>query len=202
MLRVLAIASLLFAGLSSSAYAAPVVVTYGLNPGGTATYNGGGVVGSGAAGGSMTVVYTGGSPTLGGSLGNFGSMQNLVVYLTTPGTIAANTVPAILVGAGPAVVGSLNLISGATAVTYVPGQPGITWHGSMAGALTQAGANIALGASGNQAILSGALNVIWTIGSITGQEVSRTVVPEPTTGALVLLGLVGLAASRVPKMRR
>jgi hypothetical protein len=72
----------------------------------------------------------------------------------------------------------------------------------MSGVLAQAGANINLGAAGNQAILSGALNVVWTLGGIVGSEVSRTVVPEPTTGALVLLGLVGLAASRVPKMRR
>jgi hypothetical protein len=201
-LRVLAIASLLFAGLSSSAYAAPVIVNYGLAPGGTATYNAGGVVGSGVAGGAMTVVYTSGAATLGGSLGNLGSLQNLVVYLTTPGTILANTVPAILVGAGPAVVRSLNFIGGATAVTYVPGQPGITWAGNMSGVLAGVAPNIGLNAAGTQQILGGLIAVNWTVGGIVGQEVSRTVVPEPTTGALLIMGLVGLAAYRVPRMRR
>jgi hypothetical protein len=200
-LGVLAIASLLFAGLSGSASAGPIVVTYGLAPGGTATYDAGGAIGMGVAGGSMTVVYTSGTTAIGGALGNLGSLQNLVVYLTTPGSILANTVPAILVGAGPAVVQSLNFIGGATAVTYVPGQPGITWAGSMSGVLAQAGANINLGAAGTQLLL-GAFPVSWTMGGIVGAEVSRSMVPEPATGALLFMGLAGLAAFGVPKLRR
>jgi hypothetical protein len=150
----------------------------------------------------MTVVYTSGASTLGGSLGNHGSMQNLFVYLTSPGTIAANSVPAILVGAGPAVVQSLNFIGGATAATYVPGTA-VTWHGNMSGVLAHLGGGVInLGAAGTQKILTGVLNVTWTVGGIVGSEVSRTVVPEPTTGALLIMGLVGLAAYRVPKMRR
>jgi hypothetical protein len=209
-LRVLAIASLLFAGLSSSAYAAPIVVSYALSPGvgANATYNAGGVIGSGFTGGSLTVVYTSGASTIGGTLGSFGSMQIMVASLLTPGTVVGNTVPGILVGAGAGVfnVANSGAISGATLVTANfagPGVPGVTWTGNIGMPFTAGGSktiNIAFGA-GTQHILS-FVNVAWTISNVVGTEVSRTVVPEPASGALLFMGLAGLAAYRVPKMRR
>jgi hypothetical protein len=156
----------------------------------------------------MTVVYTSGAPTLGGTLGSLGSLQIMLANLLVPGSVAGNSVPGILVGAGAGVlnVGNNGAISGATIVTANfagPGVPGITWTGLMNvpfAALGSKTIGIANGA-GSQHILS-VINVAWTITDVVGTEINRTVVPEPATGTLLFMGLVGLAAYRVPRMRR
>jgi hypothetical protein len=217
-LGVLAIASLLFVGMSGPASAAPIAVTYGLVDAGgaTAKYDPsgfGGIVGSGFGGGSLTVIYASGTTAIGGSLGGgFGAVAALAVSLTSPGFVLGNTVPAI--GVGPGMTGVNIANSGAfvgptvvTASFFAPGVPGITWTGA---------GSIPFAAGGPSTIfipgipsLSGFAGgfqfggpIVWTLGNVLGVEVSRVDLPEPGTSGLLIMGLVGLAAFGAPKLRR
>ena len=181
----LAAASVLFLGLTSTAVGAPVEVVYTLNAlTGTASYvpTPGGA-GSGNAGGTMTIVYTSGSTTLGGSLGTIGTMKGLQLMLITPATIltGAFTIPAIAAGnraVGNRTAGGVGAFGGATYVPagyFSPAQPAISGTGNL-NFNPNGSIGIVLAGAGNQVI---GFPFAWTLSGITGQEVSRTIVPDP-----------------------
>jgi len=208
-LRTLAAASLLFFGLSSAASAAPIAVTYGFS-GGTASWvpaaAGTGGFGNLAAG--MTVVYTSGSSVVGGTLGSNGQMSILALSFVTPGTLLGGSVPGFGAGVGLAGVrtpGGAGSFVGATSIpvsffgTSLPplsitGNAVINWASIAPGV-------ISLNGNGVQVFPALALPVDWTITGIVGSEISRTVVPEPGTGVLLLGSLAGLAFG-VRRIRR
>jgi hypothetical protein len=209
-LCLLAAASLLFFGLSSAAMAAPIAVTYGFAPGGAASWTplAGGTGGTGNLGGSMTVVYTSGSTVLNGTLGANGQMSVLALALTTWATIAAQPVSGFGVGVGAVgtrTAGGAGNFGGATAIAvsqFGPGAPPLSITGNAAISWASIGlGNISLNGIGNQLIPAFAIPITWTITGIVGSEISRAVVPEPGTGALLLGSLAGLAFG-VRRLRR
>jgi hypothetical protein len=204
----------LFFGLSSTAGAAPVMVTYDIAPGGTLSWSssGGGSPGSGNDGGQMVVVYTSGSPTLGGTLGSLGSMQILQLGFTAPGTFFGGAVAGMGVGVGALGTRTAGGAGNFGGATYIPvghfqttpsvlppfalfGAPGITF--GPLGSIT-----ISLNGAGTQNFGTVLPQIwAWTITGVTGQEVSRTIIPEPGTGVLLLGSLAGLAFG-VRRLRR
>jgi hypothetical protein len=212
-LSTLAAASALFFLVSSTAVAAPIIVTYGIAPGGTATYapSANGSPGSGNNGGQMIIVYTSGSPTLGGTLGGNGQMQILQISLATPATILGpgNQIPGLGVGAGAVgtrTPGGVGNFAGPTAIpvgAFGPGQPPVAINGNVAGInFAPIGAvTILINGAGTQ-VFSGLPQIWnWTVGSLVGAEISRTVVPEPGSGFLLLGGLAGLAFTARRRLR-
>jgi hypothetical protein len=207
----LAIASMLFVGLSGSASAGPIAVTYAISGGAApdASWSSAiGTPGSGfGGGGSLVVVYTSGSTVIGGSLGSLGSMQVMTVALATAGSALGDPVPAILVGAGAGVlnIGNNGAVTGITAVTAsfaAPGVPGISWTGTINMPFAAGGPATINIASGAGSQFGGIIN--WTVTDVVGTEISRVAIPmpEPGTSALLVMGLVGLAAFGAPKLRR
>jgi hypothetical protein len=184
-------------------------VTYGFS-GGTASWvpaaAGTGGFGNLAAG--MTVVYTSGSTVVGGTLGSNGQMSILALSFITPATLLGSPVPGFGAGVGLAGVrtpgGSGNFV-GATSIPvsfFGAGLPplSITGNAVITWAITGLGA-ISLNGNGVQVFPALALPVNWTITGIVGSEISRAVVPEPGTGALLLGSLAGLAFG-VRRLRR
>jgi hypothetical protein len=148
----------------------------------------------------MTVVYTSGSTVVGGTLGPAGTMSIVALSFVTPGTLLGNPVPGFGAGvglAGTRTAGGAGNFVGATSIPvsfFGPGLPPLSIIGtaSIAWAITGSGA-ISLNGNGVQNIIALNLPVNWTITGITGSEISRTAVPEPGTGALLLGSLAGLA---------
>lgn len=209
----LALASLLFIGLSTAAYAAPVVVTYGIAPGATATWTPA-VAGTGGTttivGGTMVIVYSSGSTVVGGTLGLGGQMQIMAVSFASGAgfTLLANPVPGMAVGGGALGGGATaKAFGGATAVSanaLGTGVPGVTLTGTANIAFNQVGSGIgSLNANGHQVFIGvgPTFQANWTLSGAVGQEISRTSVPEPTTGMLLLSGLAGLAAFGLRRVR-
>lgn len=214
-LSTLAAASALFFLVSSTAGAAPIIVTYGIGPGtGTVNYapSANGSPGSGNGGGQMVIVYTSGSPTLGGTLGGPGQMQILQIGLTVPATILGpgNTVPGLPAGAGAVGVrtpGGVGNFAGPTAIpasAFGPAQPPIAINGNVAGINFAPAATppfLIINGQGTQ-VFSGLPQIwSWTVTNLVGQEISRTVVPEPGSGFLLLGGLAGLAFAARRRLR-
>jgi len=208
-LCVLAAASLLFLGLSGIAAAAPIQVTYGLAPGGAATYTPTtipGTPGTGPAGGTLTIIYTGGSTAIGGSLGTVGTMQGLQMGLAVPATIlgGAVTIPGMGVGfgaVGTRTPGGVGAFGGSTylpAYVLSPAQPAISGVIGALGFNPLGSATILVSGFGTQLV---GVGFSWTITGVVGQEISRTVIPEPGTGVLLLGSLAGLAFG-VRRLRR
>jgi hypothetical protein len=205
----LAAAGALFFGLSSTAMAAPIKVIYGLAPGtGIASYVPGipGTTGSGPAGGTLTVIYTGGSTALGGTLGTVASMQGLQMVLSVPATIlgGAVTIGGMGVGfgaAGTRTPGGVGNFGGATylpAAVLSPAQPSINGNIGSLGFNPLGSITIMLTGVGTQVV---GVGFNWTITGVVGSEISRAVVPEPGTGVLLLGSLAGLAFG-VRRLRR
>jgi hypothetical protein len=207
-LCVLAAASLLFLVLSGTAAAAPIKVTYGLAPGGAASYIPSipGITGAGPAGGTLSVIYTGGSTALGGSLGTVATMEGLQMVLSVPATIlgGAVTIGGMGVGfgaTGTRTAGGVGNFGGAThlpAYVLSPAQPAINGVIGSLGFNPLGSITIMLTGVGTQVV---GVGFSWTITGVTGQEISRAVVPEPGTGVLLLGSLAGLAFG-VRRMRR
>jgi hypothetical protein len=204
----LAAAGALFFGLSSTATAAPVQVTYALVPGGLASYAPTipGTTGTGPAGGSMTIVYTGGSTALGGTLGTAASMQGIQMVLSVPATILGGAVTIGGMGAGFGAVGTRTAggIGNFGGATYLPAgalstaQPVINGLIGFLSFNPVGSIGVSLNGTGSQVV---GVGFNWTITGVTGQEVSRTIIPEPGTGVLLLGSLAGLAFG-VRRMRR
>jgi len=209
----LAAASALFFGLLSTAGAAPVVVTYGIAPGGSISWtpSANGTAGSGNAGGQMVIVYTSGSPTLGGTLGSLGSMQVIQLSFATPGTFLGGAIPGMGVGVGALGVRTPGGVGNFGGATYIPAGhfqttpsllPPFYINGTAAIGFNPFGP-ITIGLSGVGVQLIDALpqTFAWTMTNLVGQEISRTVIPEPGTGVLLLGSLAGLAFG-VRRLRR
>ena len=204
----LAAAGALFFWLSNTATAAPVQVTYALVPGGLASYVPSipGTTGTGPAGGSMTIVYTGGSTALGGTLGTAATMQGLQLVLSVPATILGGGVTIGGMGAGFGALGTRSAggvgnFGGATylpAGVLSPAQPSINGVIGSLGFNPLGSITISLNGVGTQVV---GVGFSWTITGVVGQEVSRAIVPEPGTGVLLLGSLAGLAFG-VRRMRR
>jgi hypothetical protein len=204
----LAVASLLFLGLSGSAAAAPIKVVYGLAPSGAASYMPSipGTTGTGPAGGTLTVIYTGGSTALGGSLGTAATMEGLQMVLSVPATILGGAVTIGGMGVGFGAVGTrtaggVGAFGGATylpSAVLSPAQPAINGTIGALGFTPLGSITISLSGYGNQVV---GVAFSWTITGVIGQEISRTAIPEPGTGVMLLGGLTGLAFG-VRRLRR
>ena len=212
-LCLLAAASALFFGVSSAAVASPVLVTYGIGPGtGTASWTAAGMIpGTGNAGGQMVVVYSSGSTALGGSLGTAASMQVVQLSFVTVGTVASGlaTIPGMGVGVGlPGVRTAGGVGNFGPGATHIPvgafggGAPPFSMNGSgVAISFNPLGSiTVLLNGAGIQTML-GQVVAPWTISGVVGQEISRSVVPEPGSGVLLLGSLAGLAYG-VRRLRR
>lgn len=202
----LAAASALLFVLSTAATAAPVTVTYGIAPGGSATWQPTqfGVdtwtPTTGNAGGQMVVTYASGASAPGGSLSPVGQVQIVQITAVNPGTILANSVPGMGVGAG------MNGVAGAFGgATFIPasafgvGLPPFSFTGL--GTLNALGGpgTVFISGSGTQGIpaFAGAgVGANWTLTGLIGVEISRVGgVPEPGTAVLVFAGMAGLAVA-------
>jgi hypothetical protein len=208
-LCVLAAASAFLFGLSSTAGAAPVQVTYAIAPGGTISWtpSGAGSPGSGNNGGQMVIVYTSGSPTLGGTLGTAGSMQIIQLSFVNPGTFFGGPIAGMGVGAGApgtrTAGGDGYFVATSLNKTYIPVGafqttpsvlPPIPVFGTASIMLGGIGAiTISLNGIGVQTFSGLPQTFAWTMSGLTGQEISRAVIPEPGTGVLLLGSLAGLA---------
>jgi hypothetical protein len=197
----LAVASLLFLVLSTTAGAAPIKVIYTMIPGtGTASFvNGAWQPGTGVAGGTMQIWYTSGSYAVGGSLGTAATMQMLQLTFSTAGTIFGGTdpitIPGMAVGHGAVGTRTVGGVANFAGSTYLPAgvlspmQPKMSGvNGTINFAPGGTSLQVVIGGGGNQQVI---LPFTWALSGVVGQEISR--VPEPGTGVLLLGSLVGLA---------
>jgi hypothetical protein len=154
----------------------------------------------------MTIVYTGGSTALGGTLGTVATMQGIQMVLSVPATILGGAVTIGGMGAGFGAAGTRTPggVGNFGGATYLPAgvlstaQPAINGNIGSLGFNPLGSITISLNGIGTQVI---GVGFNWTITGVTGQEVSRTIIPEPGTGVLLLGSLAGLAFG-VRRLRR
>lgn len=198
-LRPLAAATLLLLGFSGTAAAAPVLVTYELSSGvGFIGWGVGVPSASGVGGGEMTVVYSSGSSSIGGSLGSPATIQNLVVSFTSPGTLVGDPLSAIVIANGivGGTIGGSWGFSGPTAVAASALGPSLPTFSQVGNAFVGfsviGAATMGISGAGTQMFIGPGVTGSWTMGGLVGQEISRVLLPEPGAGVLLLAGLVGL----------
>jgi hypothetical protein len=211
LLRALVVASL-FLGISSVAAAAPVSVTYGFagaGGGGDASFgiagSGGSGSGSGTAGnvvgGTITIVYGSGSGTPNGTVGPMSQATHASMLLSATGVslyLGVGTFPVSGWAVGNLTIHTPILgFNGAFSIPP-PAAP-VTITASAAVAVFNVGPGlIVFNGFGNMWIPAlGEGPFTWEVdnggnGNTFGQEINRTVIPEPTTGLLVFAGLAGL----------
>lgn len=171
--------------LSGTAQAAPIAVDY-LITGGTVNLGGPNI---NVVTGAYTVTYADGAPTVGGSIasGPF-DLTGLAFQITAPlagqtafalgGTIAG-TLNSLLSGTGPigVTIGGLFNVTGVLALAASPGVANVVGNGAIVGIAP--------------------FNF-----DVVGNEIGRTVIPEPGTAWLVGLGLAGMAGAARSRRRR
>ena len=185
--RFLAVAGLIF-GLSSTASAAPIVVQYGFGPGGTFSLNGS-LATNNIQGGLAAVTYASGSSITGGTVGAPVSLQIMQISATGV-TLLANPVPGWQIG--PVGLSGAPAWGGAWSVMA----SGVTLNVTGGGTFLQFTGAMGIAGAGGMTVF-GLGPFAWTMdngsgGVLLGGEISRSVVPEPATGMMVLMGLTGL----------
>ncbi|MEM7408808.1 MAG: PEP-CTERM sorting domain-containing protein [Myxococcota bacterium] len=177
--------------IGSSASAAPVQVSYGIT-GGTINLGGPNI---NVTAGTYNVLYAGGAPTVGGTLssGAF-SLTGLGFQITQP--LNGSTVFGLLAP----VTGILSAGLVGTGAINAPLPPSFLLSGNLTLAASPPGGG--LSAAG---LVLGTFNATLIAPfafAVTGIELSRTVVPEPSTAWLLGLGLAGLAGFTRARARR
>ena len=147
----------------------------------------------------MIIVYTSGSTALGGTLGTPATMQVLQLVLLRAGDVPRRRGHDRRHGrsaSGPSALAP-RAASGTSAAqptsrpaSSSPAQPAINGNIGSLGFNPLGSITISLNGVGTQVV---GVAFAWTITGVVGQEVSRTVVPEPGTGVLLLGSLAGLA---------
>jgi len=180
------------------AAAAPISVTYGFagSPTGDASFglNGSGGVGN-VTGGTITIVYGSGSPLPNGTVGPISTATHASMSLAATGvTLLAQPVPGWQVGnltVHTPILGFQGPFSIPTAPVAITGSAAVAVFNIAPGLIAFNGFGL-MNLPG-----LGLGPYTWEVdnggnGNTIGAEISRSVIPEPTTGLLVFAGLAGL----------
>ena len=196
--------------LPGSAAAVPVEVVYEFDTGvGFAGWGVGATTATGVAGATLTLLYDSGSPVISGFVGSPATLQRFVLTFTSPGTLMGDPFATLVVGAGAVgtqSVGGFWNFTGATAIAASAeglGLPAYSQTGMAFLVIDVLGpGSIGFSGGGTQMFGGLASTASWTAGGLVGMEVSRTTIPEPTSGALLGLGFAALGADAWRRRRR